>query len=653
MKSLDLKTLFAWTLGLGIGLGGASSAFAQDSDGDGVLDAIDVAPCDNTIASMTFHPADRTYGMLIFEDSWPQKGDFDFNDFVVAHNQILNRDASGKLSSIRMELEIMAVGGVFSNGLAFRIPVTRDLVAGTSLTIDGVSMAVAPWPDTQEATFTLAPDLHALFGVSKSPVNVQGSSVLPYVHVVFEVRFTASQAGLTSAAPFDLFIFDSTRGVEVHRPEYQGTPRLDAALLGTSDDASTVTRAFVTTGGIPFALELPEIIAYPPEGNPIDRLFPDIVAFGASSGTQNVDFFRNLVTSEMFSAATTPSPLALRTPDVGCFISDPGVCGAATNAGSVDAPTAGLCDFGAPSSVSTSGSLFSWTCTGYYSSPTTCNAPDLVCAPFTQRSCAANNGAGTETCNGSGTGYGSCALSSCNAGYYLSGGACLPQVCSPGSQSSCSIPNGAGSQICNMTGSGYGGCSLVSCDSGYAAVGQSCVATTGCNDGVMNGQELGIDCGGPSCGSCDLQYQILDQRDVTYRGIGYRVLKVSYRSDTSGTENWCREYQELCSSLGAGWRPTGCGTYFQSFSGYGNCITDYDSFVTDDTLGCNASGGVSAAARQAGFADATGQNSFAFHYCHSSANGCSKVMCSGTYCNSALSYFDHTRPVGYTLCRRN
>jgi LruC domain-containing protein len=650
MKTEMKTTLMAWTVGLAVGLGGPA-ALAQDSDGDGVQDAIDVAPCDNTIASMTFYPADRTYGMMMFEDNWPKKGDFDFNDVVVAVNQIIHRDAAGNITSIRMELELMAAGGTFASGLGFRLPVSKALVAGASLTVDGVPVAVPAWLDQQEATFTLAADVHALFGASNQPVNVD-ALVRPYVHLVFDVRLSGGPATLAGGAPFDLFIFDPSRGVEVHRPEYQGTARLQGSLIATADDNTTPGRAFVTTGGIPWALSMPEVVPYPPEGNAIDRLFPDIVPFGASAGAQNADFFRNLVPGELYPGATSPAPLQTRNPDVACFTPDPGRCGPASDVASVDAPAAGLCDFGQATQPASTGALWEWVCTGYYSQPTACDAPDLVCAPFTQRGCSANNGTGVETCNGSGSGYDVCALSACDAGFYLSGATCLPQVCSPGATQACAITNGTGTQICNMTGSGYGGCALASCDAGFAPVGQTCVASQSCVDGIQNGNETGVDCGGPDCNPCNLSMQVLDARDVTYSGIAYKVLKVRYTSDTSGTENWCREYEELCGSLGFGWRPTGCGPQWSS-GGYLQCQTEYNSFVTDNSLSCNASGAVSAAARQAGYSDATGSNSFAFHSCSAGSGACSKVMCSGTYCNSALSYFDYSNPHGYTLCRRD
>jgi hypothetical protein len=54
--------------------------------------------------------------------------------------------------------------------------------------------------------------------------------------------------------------------------------------------------------------------------------------------------------------------------------------------------------------------------------------------------------------------------------------------------------------------SGYNGAACQLCARGHIRVGSACVfmpsALTSCEDGVRNGAEEGVDCGGPSCGAC-------------------------------------------------------------------------------------------------------------------------------------------------------
>ncbi len=189
-------------------------------------------------------------------------------------------------------------------------------------------------------------------------------------------------------------------------------------------------------------------------------------------------------------------------------------------------------------------------------------------------------------------------------------------------------------------GCGEGG----DCESGVCDDGR-CQEPT-CDDGVRNGGEPLVDCGNAECGECPNQFEVLEEREIVYREIPYLALRVRMRGATSSTENWCREYQELCAEYDR--RPTGCGVAFEGRGGYGVCMDEYDSFVTDDSLGCNPSNGVRTAATQAGFEGATSQNSFGFHSC---GGTCQREMCAGDHCHTALSYIDITKEFGFTLCR--
>lgn len=56
-----------------------------------------------------YRPAQDSYGTLMFEDTWPTKGDYDFNDFVV--NYYIALTTSGQTSNITFKFKIRALGG--------------------------------------------------------------------------------------------------------------------------------------------------------------------------------------------------------------------------------------------------------------------------------------------------------------------------------------------------------------------------------------------------------------------------------------------------------------------------------------------------------------------------------------------------------------
>lgn len=469
-----------------------------ESDGDGVNDDIDAEPCNSLISTKAFVPADRTWGMLMFEDKWPSQGDFDFNDLVLAYNQTLSYDSAAQLTALRMDLRVMAVGARFTNGLAIHLPgVAKGKVVSMALTIGNQGTNVSLRAADTDAVITLTSDLHALFNVPAGTwVNTDPTGGTDgYVDIVLEVLLAPGHTLDTADSPFDIFLFNATRGTEVHRPQFRGTAALDATLVNSADDATTPARAFVTTGGIPFVLHIPETAVYPKEGVSIDQLFPEIVTFGQSAGTQATNFYRNPASGFAFGNVSPGAFPTATNADTSCFTPNPGICGSAAGTGLVNAPTTNLCSSGTASAVTSGGSFHQWTCAGNYSLDTACDAPDYVCGPNLTSDCSGSitNGSGIQTCNGSGTGYGTCQLTACNVGFYQSGPNCIAQACQPGSQQSCSIAGGTGIQTCDSLGSQFFACQVQSCNSGFSLVSGTCQATSGadvyyqCTDPLTTG----------------------------------------------------------------------------------------------------------------------------------------------------------------------
>ncbi len=199
-----------------------------------------------------------------------------------------------------------------------------------------------------------------------------------------------------------------------------------------------------------------------------------------------------------------------------------------------------------------------------------------------------------------------------------------------------------------------GACTLGPCDTGFGDC--DLEAANGCETNLMTSKGNCGSCG-KACaadkfcltGVCQVtltNFVVLDQKDVTYAGIDYLALKVTHSSTESASENWCQDYTNLC--LAFGHLPTGCGALF-NVAGYAECKSVYKSDGISDTLGCNPSVGVAAAAVQAGFVGASAKNSFGFHYCGPT---CTKTMCSGAGCNTALSNDSADLPAAYTLCKK-
>lgn len=79
-----------------------------------------------------YFPAKCNYGTLLFEDLWPQKGDYDFNDLVIRYNYKINVNASKTVESLEAEFYIDATGAGFTNGFGIELDLPSIKISSIS-----------------------------------------------------------------------------------------------------------------------------------------------------------------------------------------------------------------------------------------------------------------------------------------------------------------------------------------------------------------------------------------------------------------------------------------------------------------------------------------------------------------------------------------
>ncbi len=284
----------------------------RDSDSDGVLDSVDMFPCDGSASGEAYAPGKNVHTAVLFEDHWPDAGDLDFNDVVLTYNYAFQVDALGQPGLIRANIDVLAIGGDFHNGLGLSLPVPASEVEYVQMRVDGGNpVALSPRAADANLTLTIANDLRTLFGGQVEVINADPARpVLGGHSIEVQIKLRQPTALAISEAPYDLFIFRTyDPSHEIHRSAYAGTAGMNTALFGTGDDASGAGQYFKDTTGLPFALEIPPSPPYPAEGMPIQRLYPDIVGFAASGGTQNLDFYQSTVDlTAAYDVVSRPSP---------------------------------------------------------------------------------------------------------------------------------------------------------------------------------------------------------------------------------------------------------------------------------------------------------------------------------------------------------
>lgn len=277
----------------------------NDSDGDGIPDQFDDYPEDPNRAFNNYYPSEDGFGTLAFEDLWPAKGDYDFNDMVIDYN--INQVTSGanEVVEIIANFTLHAMGASFKNGFGFQLP----LLPGDIASISGQNFSeniIVLNPNNTEANQSNAVIIvfDNGFDIMKHPGGSTGVNTVPTAPFVEPVTLelviilTApkplSQVGIP---PYNPFIFtNQRRGYEIHLPDRQPTDLADMTLLGTFHDSSdpAQNRFYKTAGNLPWAIHVIETFDYPVEKSQITNGHLKMGTWAQSSGQQYSNWFRDL-----------------------------------------------------------------------------------------------------------------------------------------------------------------------------------------------------------------------------------------------------------------------------------------------------------------------------------------------------------------------
>lgn len=217
-------------------------------------------------------------GTLAFEDNWPQKGDYDFNDFVTDYTySLVKNKGSEYVKAIRLTFTPRALGAVYNSGFAIQLPVNADnveKVTGGELEATNGKAVVIVYNDTRKDGF------NGRGGFINTQINndyIAGES-LP-VNVTLKTGIT-----LDDFQKFNPFLYVGNRSHEIHLTDMPPTEKMDVTLLGTEEDRSNPDKEiyYRMDNTYPWALDIPSttnstgnVWEYPIEGAIISDAYPN------------------------------------------------------------------------------------------------------------------------------------------------------------------------------------------------------------------------------------------------------------------------------------------------------------------------------------------------------------------------------------------
>lgn len=253
-----------------------------DEDGDGVVDTDDDYPQDPNRAYRSYYPSSGKQ-ILAFEDLWPAKGDYDFNDLVLSQQVEIARDANNELVDAHFKISIDAIGAGLNNGIALLLR-KQDGGNLSSVLVNNFTGDLSADPDNVNG-FIISSDVYADISEYYQN-NGTGPSKTPDT-LSFTLNF--NNARTANFIP-EIYLFrTSDRALEVHRPGFSGSAAFNNALLNTLDDNGN----FKTAEGLPWAIEIVTSADYDHPKEKIDMVeaFPQFQVWATSNGSQNQTWY--------------------------------------------------------------------------------------------------------------------------------------------------------------------------------------------------------------------------------------------------------------------------------------------------------------------------------------------------------------------------
>jgi LruC domain-containing protein len=275
-----------------------------DTDGDGIPNDFDDYPNDASKAFDNWTPGETTYGSLAFEDLWPGKGDYDFNDLVVSYrfNQITN--AQNKVVQVKATLITEAMGASLHNAFGFQMAVSPSDIAGVTgidLRHNLITLTANNTEAEQTKAVVIAYDDAYDRLPSQGGTGANTDPGLPYV-TPDTMRITINMANpiaisIMGTPPYNPFIIvDQNRNREVHLPDKPPTDKVNGLDFGTQNDDSQPAsgRYYKTSTNLPWAMNIVEKFNYVIERVPVNKGFLKFNDWAESSAALFPDWFKAL-----------------------------------------------------------------------------------------------------------------------------------------------------------------------------------------------------------------------------------------------------------------------------------------------------------------------------------------------------------------------
>ena len=292
----------------------SATTLQPDADNDGVADADDQYPNDQYKAFNNNYPA-ASFGTLMYEDLWPGKGDYDFNDLVVDYKFNTITNADNNIVEIRFTFVTRAIGGSLHNGFAFQL----DGISQEKITsVTGSKASGAPWISLNsngteagqlaganilvfDDAYKLLPTQAGFSFVNVYPGSPNSGTDTTTILVKFLSDGVAPSGGTLNYSAFNTGLFNpylivgQDRGKEIHLADRIPTSKMNLTYFGQYQDRTNPSsgKYFKTADNLPWAINVDSSIPFATEKTDISEAHLKFIDWATSGGTSSTNWFLN------------------------------------------------------------------------------------------------------------------------------------------------------------------------------------------------------------------------------------------------------------------------------------------------------------------------------------------------------------------------
>jgi len=264
-----------------------------------------------------YYPSKNHYGTMMYEDLWPNTGDYDLNDLIIDATWIEKYYSNQyiyvppmylfrKIFEIEATFIIRATGASYKISFGVQLPnlcyidgaVTTDLPQGLSVEQDN-------------NTIIFIFDVHQALGSPAGTWTNTDESMQYYPPVEFIVHIPIQYVDGFDPAwdewkndknnpiynpPYNPFIYvNDDRTHEIHLANYPPTDSMNTDLFDTGDDASNPGAGiyYRTSNGLPWGVNVGESTLYMQETIPIIDGFNHFAEWAESGGVIYTDWYKD------------------------------------------------------------------------------------------------------------------------------------------------------------------------------------------------------------------------------------------------------------------------------------------------------------------------------------------------------------------------